>query len=166
MLLSRAAQEVLMRNLILIIFLLAGFFGANLIAKAQETKTVVNDKAAKIKLLGRHSFSLQWIGWDYLGSATVIERRGGALHIAGKQKSRKDTDFVTIDGIITEVDQNQFKFDGKIITKVSYINGGKECERTGEMTFKITGKRKYWRLQEMLNPCTNVETDYVDIYFR
>ncbi|MEP6924031.1 MAG: hypothetical protein ABI954_06180 [Pyrinomonadaceae bacterium] len=154
-----------MRNIFLIIFLVCGAAGSSLAIKAQETKTVINDKAAKTKLLGRHLFSLQWIGWDYFGNATVVERHG-VLHVTGKQKSRKDADFVTIDGWITEIDKFQFKFDGKIVTTVSFINDGKECVREGEMTFKITGKRKYWRLQEMLNPCTNIETDYVDIYFR
>jgi hypothetical protein len=42
---------------------------------------------------------------------------------------------------------------------------GPAFERTGEMTFRVTGKRKYWRLMEMDNPCEGV-TDYVDIYFR
>ena len=49
--------------------------------------------------------------------------------------------------------------------KISHINGGKPCAREGAMTFKITGKRRYWRLQEMNNPCDGV-TDYVDIFFR
>jgi hypothetical protein len=33
------------------------------------------------------------------------------------------------------------------------------------MTFKITGKRKYWRMQQFDNPCDEA-ADYVDIYFR
>jgi hypothetical protein len=49
--------------------------------------------------------------------------------------------------------------------QISHINNGEPCERTGEMTFAITGKRKYWRMQEMKSPC-DVTTDYVDIYFR
>ena len=59
----------------------------------------------------------------------------------------------------------EIKFDGKVITQVTHINGGKPCERTSEMTFRITGKRKYWRLQQIDNPCDGV-ADYVDIYFR
>lgn len=49
--------------------------------------------------------------------------------------------------------------------QISHINGGEPCVREGEMTFAITRKRKYWRLQEMQNPC-DTATDYVDIYFR
>ena len=33
------------------------------------------------------------------------------------------------------------------------------------ITFKTKAGRKYWRMQEMDNPCEAV-TDYVDIYFR
>jgi hypothetical protein len=33
------------------------------------------------------------------------------------------------------------------------------------MVFKITEKRKYWRLQEMQSPC-DTATDYVDIFMR
>jgi hypothetical protein len=137
-------------------------FGLSLSVFAQ--KTVVNDTRAKAMLLGKHKFSLQWISWDYFGAATVTNR-GGTLYLKGEQKSRKDDDFLKIDGKITEINAKNFKFDGTIITQVSHINGGEPCTREGEMTFKITGTRKYWRLMEMTNPCDAV-TDYVDIFFR
>ena len=128
-----------------------------------QTKTVVKDTTAKAKLLGKHKLSLQWISWDYFGTATVTEKNG-TLYLKGEQKSRKDTDFVKVDGTITAIEAKSFTFTGTIITQVSYINGGKPCQREGEMTFAITGKRKYWRLQQMQSPC-GTETDYVDIYF-
>lgn len=130
---------------------------------AQE-KTVVNNARAKTMLLGKHKFSLQWISWDYFGTATVTNKNG-VFYLKGEQKSRKDSDFVRVDGVITEINAKDFKFDGTVTTQVSYINGGKPCERTGEMTFKITGKRKYWRMQEIDNPCDEA-ADYVDIFFR
>ena len=83
----------------------------------------------------------------------------------GEQKGRGSTDFVTVDGVITRIDAKEFKFDGKVVTQVSHINGGKPCERTGELTFRITGTRKYWRMQQIDNPCDAV-ADYVDIFFR
>lgn len=128
-----------------------------------QTKTVIKDKPAKAKLLGTHKLSLQWISWDYFGKATVTEKNG-TIYLKGEQKSRKGADFVKIDGIITSVEAKSFTFNGTIITQVSHNNDGKPCTREGEMTFTITGKRKYWRLQQMQNPC-GVETDYVDIYF-
>lgn len=137
-------------------------FGLSFSALAQ--KTIINDARAKTMLLGKHKFSLQWISWDYFGTATVT-LKGGVLYLKGEQKSRKDSDFVKINGKITEINAKDFKFDGSIITQVSHINGGKPCTRDGEMMFKITGTRKYWRLMEMDNPCDGV-TDYVDIFFR
>lgn len=127
-------------------------------------KTIVNSAPAKSMLLGRHKLSLQWISWDYFGAAT-ISQRGGVFYLKGEQKSRKDKDFVRVDGRITEINARDFRFDGTIVTQVSHINGGAPCERTGEMTFKITGSRKYWRLQEMDNPC-DTAADYVDIFFK
>jgi hypothetical protein len=115
-------------------------------------------------LLGSHRFSLQWISWDYFGTATVTNR-GGTLYLKGEQKQRNGSDYVRIDGKITEVNAKSFKFDGTIVTRVGSINNGKACTREGAMTFKVTGSRRYWRLAEMDNPCDGV-TDYVDIFFR
>lgn len=129
-----------------------------------QVKTVVSNANAKATLLGRHKLSLQWISWDYFGVANV-SNRNGVLYLKGEQKSRDGKDYLKIDGVITSIDAKEFKFDGKILMRVNHIAGGNECERTGEMTFRITGKRKYWRLQEMDNPC-DTATDYVDIYFR
>jgi hypothetical protein len=147
------------------IFFFLLVFGAVTFAAAQE-RTDVNNRAAANMLLGRHRLSLQWVSWDYFGVATVANRRG-VYSIKGEQKGRGrgNTHFVKIDGKITSIDAKEFAFTGTIITQVSHINGGKPCTRDGEFTFKITGKRRYWRLQQMDNPCDPV-TDYVDIYFR
>ena len=132
-------------------------------AIAQE-KTVVNSQYAKRLLLGRHFVSLQWISWDYLGRANVTDK-GGVYYLTGSQSGRDNDDRLSIDGVVTEINRYNFKFSGKITTKVSHIHEGQECVREGDMTFAITGKRRYWRLQEMDNPC-DTATDYVDLYFR
>jgi len=139
------------------------------IAAAQKSekvypKVIVNDMAAKQMLLGVHRFSLQWISWDYFGKATVTEKNG-SLFIKGEQRGRGNDDVVTMDGVITRVDAKEFTFEGEIITRVSHINNGQPCKRTGEMIFRITGNRRYWRLQQMNNPCDEA-ADYVDIFFR
>jgi hypothetical protein len=129
-----------------------------------QEKTKVNDAKMKTKLLGKHMFSLQWISWDYFGSATVTENKG-VLLLKGVQKSRENDDYVKIDGEITSIDSKSFVFVGTVETKISHINNGKPCIRDGVMTFAITKNRKYWRLQDINNPCDDV-ADYVDIYFR
>ena len=136
------------------------------IASFAQQRTDVNDTSAARMLLGRHKLSLQWVSWDYFGVATVTNRRG-VYSIKGEQKGRgmSKGNSVTVDGVITSIDAKEFAFRGKIVTLVTHINGGKPCERDGEFTFKITGKRRYWRLQQMDSPC-DTATDYVDIYFR
>lgn len=145
-------------KLLLLIFSIAAFGTASF----AQSKTVINNVKAKNMLLGRHLLSLQWISWDRFGAANVTNK-GGVFYLKGEQQ--KGSDFVKIDGAITSIDADNFKFNGTITTKISHIANGAACERTGEMTFVITGKRKYWRLQEMQNPCDDV-VDYVDVYFR
>ncbi len=139
------------------------FAGLCLTAFAQE-KTVVNNPNAKKMLLGKHLLSLQWISWDYFGAANVVNK-SGVYYLKGEQKQRKGTDYVKVDGVITEINAKDFKFDGTIEMQISHINGGAPCKREGEMTFAATKNRKYWRLQAMDSPCESV-TDYVDVYFR
>lgn len=146
---------------IITIIALALVFAPYLIA---QDKTVIHDDKARRMLQGRHRLSLQWISWDYFGSATVTNR-GGTYYLKGEQKGRGNKDFVKVDGIVTLIDTKEFTFEGNITTQVSHINGGKPCERTGKMTFRITGKRKYWRMQQIDNPCDQA-ADYVDIYLR
>lgn len=134
------------------------------IASYGQEKAVVRSQKAKAMLVGKHKFSLQWISWDYFGSASVTVRNG-VYRLKGEQKGRGNGDFVTIDGIITEITEKTFVFKGTVLTQVSTINEGRPCTRDGEMTFRITGSRKYWRLQDIDNPCDAV-ADYVDIYFR
>ncbi|MEJ7624290.1 MAG: hypothetical protein WKF34_09885 [Pyrinomonadaceae bacterium] len=133
-------------------------------AKFPKIKTAIDDKRAAEMLAGRHRMALQWVSWDYFGTAFVSNRKG-RYAIKGEQKSRRGTDFVRIDGIITSVDTKNFSFAGTIVTQISHINNGSPCTRDGEFTFRITGTRRYWRLAEMKNPCSEV-TDYVDIYLR
>jgi hypothetical protein len=129
-----------------------------------QERTKINDKAAAQMLLGRHKLSLQWISWDYFGNANVTNTRG-VYRVKGQQRGKGTEDLLTVDGTVVSIDAKEFVFSGKIVMQVSHINGGRPCVRDGEFTFKITGKRKYWRMQEMDNPCDGV-TDYVDIYFR
>lgn len=133
---------------------------------AAQQKTAVNDAAAAKKLLGRHMLSLQWISWEHFGTATVTES-DGIYQIRGEQKGRgpNNTDFLRVDGMIYEINATTFGFSGRITTQISHINGGNPCKREGEFRFAIKGKRKYWRMQEMDNPCDPV-TDYIDVYLR
>jgi hypothetical protein len=156
-----------MKKISLGILLIVLSLSVNVMAQQKagsSPKTVINDAKAKAMLLGSHRFSLQWISWDYFGKAVITDQKG-KLVTRGIQRAKGGSDFVKIDVIITQVDSKEFKFNGIVEVKVSHNNNGNICKREGEMTFKITQNRKYWRLQEMQSPCGD-ETDYVDIFFR
>ncbi len=153
-----------------VIFLLTLTFGS-LSVNSQNAnsnalpKTQIISASGRTQLLGKHKFQLHWISWNRwkdFAELTVVERQG-KLVIKGRQQ--KGGDYLEIDGFASQVEDKQFTFEGSIITRVSYKNNGNPCRREGTMTFKITGKRRYWRLQEMHSPCDET-TDYVDIFLR
>ena len=116
------------------------------------------------KLLGKHMFSLQWILFEKkpkYGTAAITRKETG-LYIDARQEVNGN--YVTLTGDLTVVGPKEFTVTGELITRVSHINNGNACPRQGTFTFKATGARKYWRLQEMENPCDKV-VDYVDVYF-
>lgn len=132
-------------------------------AKSAGPKSNTSPKA---KLLGKHMLSLQWILFDNdpYGTAIVCEKNG-VMSIHGEQKG-KHGNYLKIDGVVSDVKATSFVFDGEITTKVHHINDGAPCAREVKgVTFAAKGNRKYWRMQDWKNPCSEV-TDYVDVYFR
>ena len=144
----------------IIVLLLTLGFSTGVMAQTKKKAAVATPES---KILGRHPLSLQWISWDYFGSVEV-RKENGRLHCIGSQRSKENDDYVIIDGYIEMIDALRFGFTGVIITKIYHINGGQPCIRDGYFEFASTQGRKYWRLQQMDNPCDGV-TDYVDIYF-
>jgi hypothetical protein len=127
------------------------------------------DAAARARLVGEHILTLQWIGFGDLSSAgrATVTDAGDHLVLRGEHLGSGENagDYLRIDGRIVSASRDGFVFEGEILTRVSYIAGGAECRREGRFTFLTRAGRKYWRLQEMDNPC-DTATDYVDVYFR
>jgi len=118
------------------------------------------------KLVGEHMLSLQWISWDKFGKVFISKtEKESEYEIIGAQRSEENSDYLSIEGTLTAADDTEFTFTGVIETRISHINKGEVCKRDGIFKFKVKGKRKYWRLQEINNPCDGV-ADYVDIYFK
>jgi hypothetical protein len=122
------------------------------------------DSAERALLGGEHNLTLQWIGWDRPGKATV-EEVDGALVLQGEQRDPKTGDCLTVSGKIVEVAPRRFVLEGEIRRRVSHLCGGAEAVRTGKLVFRRTGKRAYWRLQQMDSPCDDT-VDYVDLFLR
>jgi hypothetical protein len=136
---------------------------------ARSTAANGLDAAARARLVGEHRLTLQWIGTgdlSYAGRAMVTDA-GDHLVLRGEQRGVGDSagDYLRIDGRIISASRDGFVFDGEILTRVGYIAEGAECRREGRFTFLTRAGRKYWRMQEMDNPCDGV-SDYVDVYFR
>jgi hypothetical protein len=130
-------------------------------AQADIEPTLVGDKIAMEKLRGPDGITLQWIGWDQRGDVQV-EQRGKSLYLKGVQQQDGGKGRLELDGHILAVFTKSFIFKGRIaITDTP--DEGRSCIRDGVYEFKITQKRKYWRLQQM-EVCDGL-TDYVDIYF-
>ena len=127
------------------------------------------DDAARARLVGDHALTLQWLGWGDLSRAgkVVVEDRGDTLSLSGEQNGEGENagDYLRLSGKIISASRDGFVFVGDITTHVNHIADGAACKRSGTFTFKTKGARKYWRMQEMTNPCDPV-TDYVDVYFR
>jgi hypothetical protein len=136
-----------------------------LCAAAAYSQTRINDKAAAEKLLGAHNLTLQWLIYEkgQRPGTVTITNENGTYKVKGEQRG-KGTDVLTIDGRVMTVNALDFVFQGKIVTRVSYIAAGKECVRDGTFTFRISGARQFWRIKEQSNPCDEA-ADYVDISF-
>ena len=125
--------------------------------------------AARARLVGEHLLTLQWLSQGDLADAgkLVVKDLGETLSIEGEQLGQGENadDYLRLSGRIVSASRDGFVFDGDIVMRVHHIADGIECRRSGTFTFKTKGTRKYWRMQEMTNPCDPV-TDYVDVYFR
>jgi hypothetical protein len=127
------------------------------------------DAAARARLVGEHLLTLQWLSQGDLADAgkLVVKDSGDTLSVDGQQLGQGDNagDYLRVSGRIVSASRDGFVFEGDIVVRVHYIADAVECKRSGRFTFKTKGGRKYWRMQEMTNPCDEV-ADYVDVYFR
>jgi len=131
------------------------------LAAAQAQRTIVDDNEALARLRRNAGITLQWISWDYRGRVRVSEA-AGQVHLSGSQAARGGAGRLELDGDVIEIGPRSFTFRGRIaITDTP--DSGRACIREGTYEFRITGRRRYWRLQQM-EQCDGL-TDYVDIYF-
>jgi len=144
--------------------LLAALISLPVAASAQPAeRTIVDDPAALARLRRNSGVTLQWISFETpaRGRVTVSER-GGLVHLRGTQMERNGAGRLELDGDVLRIGARSFTFRGRIaITDTP--DSGRECIRDGAYEFRVTQRRRYWRLQQM-TVCDGL-TDYVDIYF-
>lgn len=119
-------------------------------------------------VLGNHVLTLQWLqNHNGVGKAKIF-KKDGTLTLDGYQEEHYEgsLNYMKIDGTVKIINPKVLEFDGKIITRINYINNGVPHERKGRFILKAWGNRKYWRMQKMTQPDgEHTVTDYIDIFF-
>jgi hypothetical protein len=130
---------------------------------APGERTIVNDRAALQRLRRNSGITLQWIGFETPRRGHVVATlRSGLLHLSGSQSERRGPGRLTLDGDVLRVDPRSFTFRGRIVI-TGTPRPGRNCARDGTYEFRVTQRRRYWRLQDF-EACDGL-ADYVDIYF-
>ncbi|WYX36343.1 hypothetical protein WJ966_05085 [Achromobacter xylosoxidans] len=124
-----------------------------------EQKTEIKSQAAYERLLHNSGISVQWLWTDARGKLNAVDDND-VVRLEGGHTNENGS--VTIKGQVLSISADRFTFRGTILI-VDAPDKGRRCERTGDYEFRATGKRKYWRLQQM-EACGGL-TDYVDIYY-
>lgn len=128
-------------------------------ALAPVQKTQINDQAAYERLLNNSGMTLQWLWSAKRGKMNAIDDND-VVRLDGTQANHEGT--LKVKGEVVSIGRDSFVLRGTILI-LDAPDKGRRCERTGDYEFKATGKRKYWRLQQM-EACGGL-TDYVDIYY-
>ncbi len=128
-------------------------------ALAPVQKTQINDQAAYERLLNNSGVTLQWLWSAQRGKMNAIDDND-VVRLEGTQANHEGT--LKVKGEVVSIGRDSFVLRGTILI-LDAPDKGRRCERTGDYEFKATGKRKYWRLQQM-EACGGL-TDYVDIYY-
>ncbi len=134
--------------------------GGPSVAQEAPVATEVSSVRDANRLRTAQGISLQWIGWDRRGQVHVSRSPDGVWRVNGLQ--RGDGGRLAVDGVITEIGEDYFLMDGRIV--ISGAPGrGRLCMDDKVWRFEVTQNRTYYRLREF-EWCDRL-TDYIDIYF-
>lgn len=128
-------------------------------ALAPVTKTDIRNQAAYERLMNNSGVTVQWLWSAQRGKLNATDVKD-VVRIDGEQANFEGT--LKINGEIVSIDSDRFVFRGTILI-LDAPDKGRRCERTGDYEFRATGKRKYWRMQDM-ESCGRL-TDYVDVFY-
>ena len=148
-----------MRHLLCVVFCTFSLFSSLVQAKTSDP-TAVNDSTTASLLLGQHKLHHHLIGKVPAGQLK-IENHQGIYSLNGSQtgpalKNKAKPDSFKIQGQITEINTNHFKFTGTIETRLKI--DGKACKKTGLFYFAYSKKnnlKQNWRLLQNQHTCSN-----------
>jgi hypothetical protein len=160
---GRAAGAAKASRLFVPLLLVTLAFPAVSVSAPPAARTVIDNAAAAARLQSNGGITLQWIGFTSPARGHVrVSWQGGWLHLSGGQKAHDGPGRLALEGDVVRIGARQFTFRGKIVI-TDTPDGGRRCVRDGTFEFRVTGQRRYWRLQQM-EMCDGL-TDYVDIYY-
>jgi len=142
-----------MKKYSLLLILIFSFFSLS----AQDAARVAEDA-----LIGEHMFGVQFI-WDGYGSAEISRNEEGELVIKGEQYSSNKEEYVLLEGTVTVINDKNFTITGHLKLFTEGCCG--LLDRDVTYTFRKTGNRKYWRLKEREDLCSQYTCAYyMDIF--
>ncbi len=154
-----------MRQIQLLPLCILAVFSATLFATEStrtETKTeitAIKDSGTATSILGKHPIDYRLEKRSYLGLLKVTNTNGvyslRAEQVKSSVKSVTPRNIFSIQGNISEIHSNYFKFLGSITTQFTSDNQ-KKCTQKGIFYFsyfKVTGKPAQWRLLQNQHTC-------------
>lgn len=136
------------------------FAGGPSVAQEAPVATEVSSTRDANRLRTAQGISLQWIDWGERGQVHVSRGPDGVWRINGLQRGAGGR--LAVDGVITEIGEDYFLMDGRIVIS-NAPGGGRLCMQDKVWRFEVTQNRSYYRLREF-EWCDRL-TDYIDIYF-
>lgn len=125
-------------------------------------RTIVQDPGALQRLRRNSGITLQWISFESPGRGQVrVTERDGLVRLSGRHLQANGAGRLELDGDVLRIDARSFTFRGRIAIE-NAPDPDRECYRNGTYEFRATGRRRYWRLQN-IEACDGL-ADYVDIY--
>jgi hypothetical protein len=122
-------------------------------------KSIIQNQAAYERLMNNSGITVQWL-WNAKRGHLKAQDVNDVVKLDGTQANYEGT--LKMKGEVVAISKDTFRFRGTILI-LDAPDKGRNCERTGDFDFRISGQRKYWRLQQM-EFCDRL-TDYVDVYF-
>ncbi|MEO1489435.1 MAG: hypothetical protein AAFR88_08390 [Pseudomonadota bacterium] len=126
-----------------------------------EPTRVLSERDAD-RLRNLEGMTLQWIGWEERGVASVRQDQHGVWWLTGEQEGAGAA-AVKVEGRIAEIGEDYFLLDGDV-TIMGTPDAERFCDQTKLWRFAVTQNRKYYRLREF--EWCDYLTDYVDLYFK
>ncbi|VAW78951.1 hypothetical protein MNBD_GAMMA12-3240 [hydrothermal vent metagenome] len=157
-----------LKSIVLLLLTAVPFQSTSLLAVGETpVQTKINNIAAAKALLGTHKMTHQVISWAYFGSVTINNQQGiyylKGTHVGRSKGGKENTDLFKINGQITEINNNYFKFVGTMTTQFK-SDKNKRCKKTGTFYFRYRqGKSRSWRLLNEQHTCSN-HVVLIDIY--